>query len=138
MCQASPGPRCFNDSNKRMAKLNAKLEKTQADLDVARKGLDDAAKASNFNAYSKAKKQVTLLEKKVEQVSTDIRHTQRDIDSTLTGRKAIEKAMASASTKSELNALDIRRRTAEALRFNREHALALKENGQVPAIRFAS
>ena len=138
MCQAQPGPRCYNDSNKKLVKLNAKLTKAEGELADAQKQLAAAARKSDFNAYSKLRKTVSVLEEKAETLRTTCRHTQRDVDSTLTGRKAIESAIQTAASKQELDQLDIRRRTAEALRFNREHALALQERAYVPAIRFAS
>ena len=138
MCQALPGPRCFNDSSKKLTKQHEKLNKAEGDLQAAQKQLAVVARKQDITAYSKIRKTVTVLEDKVNTMRVECRHTQRDVDSTLTGRKALETSTLSAGTKAELDELDIRRRTAEALRFNREHALALKERGYVPAIRFAS
>jgi len=137
MCQALPGPRCFNDSSKKLTKQNAKLNKAESELSGAQNKLAAAARKSDFNGYAKLRKEVSVKESRVNELRTHCRHTQRDVDSTLTGRKEIEQAMNTATTKREIKELDIRRRTAEALRFNREHALALKERGYVPAIRFA-
>lgn len=136
MCQASPGPRCFNDSNKRMVKLQSKLSNYETELNSARKELIRVAKTQDFTGFSKIRGKVNVLEGKVNKYQTEIRHTQRDIDSTLSGRKVLEEAMKQARTKSELDALEVRRRTSDALRFNREHALDLKKSGFVPPIRF--
>lgn len=137
MCQAWPGPRCYNDSNKKLNKISVKLDAARGELGAAQKTLALAARKSDFNAYSKLRKQTADLQKKVETLEVAHRHTQRDVDSTLTGRKELDSAMRNASSKAELDLLDVRRRTAESLRFNREHALELEKSGYVPAIRFA-
>ena len=137
MCQKN-GIRCYNDSHKKVVKLTQKLGVAETNLKVAKNQLASAARKSDFNAFSKVRKNVTACEEKVATLTTAIRHTQRDVDSTLTGRRELEAAMAKAETKAEMDALDVRRRTGEAVRFTREHALSLTERNYVPPIRFAS
>lgn len=136
MCQAG-GVRCYNDSSKKLNKINTKLNSARAELDVAKKTMTASARKSDFNGYAKVRKQVETLQKKVEVLETDHRYVQRDVDGTLTGRKLLEKEYSVAKTASELEALDIRRRTADSLRYNREHAFQLIKTGYVPAIRFS-
>jgi hypothetical protein len=138
MCQAG-GVRCYNDSSKKLTKITEKLTKANSELAAAQKMLSAAAKGNkpDFNTYAKIRKTTGVLEKKIEVLKTDLRYTQRDVDSTLTGRKLIEEEIKNASSSSELDTLDIRRRTAEGIRYNRSHAFDLKKSGYVPAIRFA-
>lgn len=138
MCQLSPGPRCHNDSIKKLDKLKVKLVDAETALQGAHANLSAAERSKDFNLYSKSRKAVSALEVKVEGLISEVRYTQRDVDSTLTGRKHLDEAVTKATTKSELKELDIRRRTGESIRYAREHALQLKQSGYVPAIRFNS
>jgi chromosome segregation ATPase len=137
MCQPH-GARCYNDSSKKLDKINAKLTTARGELAAAKKAMDDSARKSDFRSYAQTRKQFDNLQKKVETYETDVRHTQRDVDSTRTGRKLLTEATKNARTKEELKALDIRRRTAETIRFSREHAGELKQSGYQSPIRFAS
>lgn len=138
MCQASPGPRCFNDSSKRVTTLTKKLSVINLQVAKAEETLTIAASKKDFTAYANARKNVTELKDKATELSTKIRHTQRDIDSTLTGRRALDSALSEATTSSEIREIEQRQRAGEAIRFSREHALMLKQEGRLPAIKFAS
>jgi len=126
MCQKN-GARCYNDSSKKLGKIQAKLTSAKSELAAAQK--------SDFRAYSKHRNTVASLEKKVEGLATSLRHTQRDVDSTRTGRKLLAEQIYNAKTPEQLRELDVRRRTAEGIRFSREHAGELIESGYQPAIR---
>lgn len=138
MCQASPGPRCFNDSSKRVATLSNKLSNVSDQIRSAKTEMNKAATAKDFNAYAAARKNVTELETKATVLTTQIRHTQRDIDSTLTGRRQLDSELASATTSSAIKSIEQRQRAGDAIRFSREHALMLKQEARMPAIKFAS
>jgi chromosome segregation ATPase len=137
MCQPH-GARCYNDSSKKLDKINAKLTTARGELSAAQGVLADSARKSDFRSYAKTRKQIDGLQKKVDSYETDLRHTQRDVDSTRTGRKMLAEEIKNARTKEDLKALDVRRRTAEGIRFSREHAGELKKSGYQSPIRFAS
>ncbi len=136
MCYESPGPRCYNDSNKTLIKKQAKLDHIKSEIRDAEKLLEDAAKKSNFTEFAKLRKTINVLNAKKFELETDIRYTQRDVDSTKTGMKMLDDQMAEATSKSELKVLDNRRKAAQGLRYAREHALQLKKSGLVPVINF--
>jgi len=134
MCQKN-GARCYNDSSKKLGKIQAKLTSAKSELAAAQKSQTIAGSKADFRAYSKHRNTVASLEKKVEGLATSLRHTQRDVDSTRTGRKLLAEQIYNAKTPEQLRELDVRRRTAEGIRFSREHAGELIESGYQPAIR---
>lgn len=137
MCQKN-GARCYNDSSKKLNKLTDKLNAANSELAAAQKALSVAGRKTDFRAFSKFKKQISNLEKKQEELTTEIRHTQRDVDSTRTGRKLLAEEIYNAKTPEKQRELDIRRRTAEGIRCAREHAGELAESGYQPAIRLVA
>lgn len=139
MCQ-SHGTRCYNDSNKKLVKLTAKLVSAQSELTLAQKQLIAASRKSDFdfNQYAKLRKSITAFTAKKVKLQEDVCHVQRDVDGTLTGRKQLEQLRLSATTKKEIDELDVRRRTASSNRLARERSRVIFENGYTPAIRFAA
>jgi chromosome segregation ATPase len=136
MCYESPGPRCYNDSNKKLIRLTAKLDLTAKEIKQAEKLLSEHASKNNYNGYEKVRRTLNSLKARHESLETEVRYVQRDLDSTKTGMKKLEQEIAQATTKSAIKKLDDRRRAAKGLRYQREHALELKKSGATPVINF--
>lgn len=136
MCYESPGPRCFNDSNKKLIKIQAKLERVERDNETANKLLASHAQDGNYAEFARVRKTISTLESRKRDFEVEIRYVQRDVDSTMTGMKKLEEDMKQANTKSEIVSLDNRRRAAQGLRYQRDHALKIKKSGAPPAINF--
>jgi hypothetical protein len=138
MCQAAPGPRCYNDTSKVLRTRSNKIASLDAKLVDANKALAAAMSSSmNFTAYGRASKSVKDLTAKRDALVTERRHDRRDAYGTKTGAKKLAQRIKNASTETEAESLRKLGVQAEALRFSREHALSRKREGYVPAIRFA-
>ena len=139
MCQAH-GTRCYSDSNAKLTKLNAKLASAQGELSHAKKDLRIAGRNPdlNFNQYTKLRKKITVLKAKAAKLQEQANHAQRDVDGTRTGIKNLERLALEAKTKKEIDALDIRRRTAASQRSVYEHQHEQYKSGYNSAISFAN
>lgn len=135
MCQAKPGPRCYADSSKRLKTLSARVSKAEQKLDAARTAMTEAGRREDFAAYAKAKKAAETAEKAVAPLRAELRHTQRDVDSTKTGRRHLDEKIQSATSKTELTALENRKAAGEILYAWRENALSHAQDGYQPVIR---
>jgi hypothetical protein len=137
MCQAAPGPRCFNDTSKVLRTRTSKITVTREKLAGANAALESAMRDSNFASYARCRKNVSDLDSKLSELITIRRYDRRDAYGTKTGSKKLAQRIQNASTDVEAEALRRLAVQAEALRFSREHALAKKRAGYVPVIRFA-
>jgi chromosome segregation ATPase len=135
MCQAQPGPRCYNDSSRKLGQLEKRIAKYVGERDDLDKRL---AKAVSENKTSEAKKlseSRTKIINRLEAVSTELRHTQRDVDGTLTGRRHLTDEISKASDPNTITELETRLKTGQGQRFAREHALARINSGKPAPIR---
>lgn len=138
MCEAAPGLRCSYDTQKKVDTLTTRVGEVDDQLSAARKELKVASVSNDFTAYQKAKKVTLKLQARRNGLTTKLRHAQRDLDGTKTGRKKLEAEMAAASSEAEVAELRNRLRASEALRLCRTTALDIKQTeGYVPALRFA-
>lgn len=138
MCQAKPGPRCYADSSKRLKTLAARVETAEGKRDAAVSKMKDASRARDLVAFSKARREKERAEKALKPLRDELRHTQRDVDSTKTGRRELDDQILEASSKDELKTLENRKAAAELLYAWRENALQIKQEGYQPVIRIAS
>lgn len=138
MCDTYPGLRCSYDTQKKVDTLTTRIGEVDDQLSAARKDLKAASASTDFTAYQKAKKVAVKLQSRRSVLVTKLRHAQRDLDGTKTGRKKLEAEMAAASSDAEVSELRARLRASEALRLCRTTALEIKQTeGYVPALRFA-
>lgn len=135
MCQASPGPRCFNDSNKRLGKLKTHVESLSSELTRVNEALTVATKAGNASEVKKLSDRKVVVSGKLNSLTIEVRHTQRDVDGTLTGRKELAAALESARDVKVINELQVRLRAGAALRMARESALEWATSGRPAPIR---
>lgn len=135
MCKK--GSRCWSDTSARKASLEKRLSKSRASLKAVRAQKTQASNAGDFTAFAKHRKQEETLISRVATVTTELRHNQRDMDGTKTGRKQLETQLAQASTLKERNELQNRIAAAEALRFARQYAYEQETSPRIPLLRIA-
>lgn len=136
MCQAAPGPRCYYDTSKVLRTRQGKIDATRVKLTAASSSLEKAMQKSDFSAYSRHKQTVEKLSLHLKDLITTRRYDRRDAYGTKTGAKKLALRIKNAPTDIEAEQLRKLAVQAEALRFSREHALAMKKAGYVPAIRW--
>lgn len=135
MCRK--GSRCWSDTSARKESLDNRVTKAKGKLKTVRANKTKASKAGDFNAYSKFRKQEELLSSRVEKLNTEVRHNQRDMDGTKTGRNMLEAQLAQVTDPKERKELEGRLAAASALRFAREYAYEQEVNPRVPLLRIA-
>lgn len=135
MCRK--GSRCWSDTSARKASLDNRVMKAKAKLKTVRSNKTKASQAGDFNAYSKFRKQEELLSSRVEKLTTEVRHNQRDMDGTKTGRNMLETQLAQTGPSKERRELENRLAAASALRFAREYAYEQEVNPRIPLLRIA-
>lgn len=135
MCQPSPGPRCFKDSSVKLSKLQDKAATISARNAEVQAKLDDARKSGNAREVQKLSTTLKEGTARYEDLEKQIRHTQRDVDGTRTGQRALKEQLEEAGNTPEARELIARLHAAEALRFARTHALELANSGRPPMIR---
>lgn len=138
MCQAKPGPRCYADSSKKLNTLAARVTAAEEKRDAAKKSMLTASRNKDLTAFSKARREHDRAEKALVPLKDEFRHTQRDVDSTKTGKRLLEAQMLEASSKTELSALENRKAASELLHSWRVTAAGYVADGYQPAIRFAA
>lgn len=138
MCQAAPGPRCFNDSSRKLKQLVNRRDKISKEITVANTALIEAhnsgAKASEIKKLMEHKR---VLVSRLEAVELEVRHTQRDVDGTLTGRRNLMDELEKTHDPKAIENLEVRLRAGAALRLARETALEYASSGRPAPIRFA-
>jgi regulator of replication initiation timing len=137
MCQAQPGPRCYNDSSRRLGQLEKRVGKYVAECDDLEKSISKAVSENKASEVKKLSERKTAVTNRLETVKTELRHTQRDVDGTLTGRRKLNDEIASASDPALITELETRLKTGQGQRFAREHALERLNSGKPAPIRFA-
>lgn len=135
MCRK--GSRCWSDTSARKVSLDNRVMKAKTKLKNVRSNKTKASKAGDFNAYSKFRKQEELLSSRVEKLTTEVRHNQRDMDGTKTGRNMLETQLAQVADVKERKELEGRLAAASALRFAREYAYEQEINPRIPLLRIA-
>lgn len=135
MCRK--GSRCWSDTSARKESLDNRVMTAKTKLKNVRSNKTKASKAGDFNAYSKFRKQEELLSSRVEKLNTEIRHNQRDMDGTKTGRNILEAQLAEVTNPKERKELESRLAAASALRFAREYAYEQEVHPRVPLLRIA-
>jgi predicted nucleic acid-binding Zn-ribbon protein len=135
MCKK--GSRCWSDTSARKVSLDNRVTKAKASLKTVRANKTKASKEGNFNAFSKFRKQEETLVSRVESLNKEIRHNQRDMDGTKTGRNQVEEQLAHVSDPKERKELEGRLAAASALRFARQYAYEQDVNPRIPLLRIA-
>jgi predicted nucleic acid-binding Zn-ribbon protein len=135
MCKK--GSRCWSDTSARKVSLDNRVTKAKAKLKTCRVNKTKASKAGDFNAYAKFRKQEEVLLSRVENLNKEIRHNQRDMDGTKTGRNQLEEQLARVTDPKERKELEGRLAAAAALRFARQYAYEQEVNPRVPLLRIA-
>lgn len=131
------GSRCWSDTKARHVSLENRMSKTIKSLKSVQENQTKASKAGDFTAYSKHRKQAEALSSRVENLNTQLRHNQRDMDGTKTGRKKLEAEIAQTGDPAERDKLTNRIAAADALRFAREYAYEQETNPRTPLLRIA-
>jgi hypothetical protein len=135
MC--TKGSRCYSDTKAKQVSLENRVKKARTSLKAVRASKNKASGAGDFNAFSKFRKQEEALLSRVENLNTQMRHNQRDIDGTKTGRKQLEAQLSQTGDPKARKDLTDRLAAAEALRFAREYAYEQETNPRVPLLRIA-
>lgn len=135
MCKK--GSRCFSDTNARKVSLEKRVAKNKAELKSVRANKTKASNAGNFTAFSKFRKQEEALLSRAEKLNKELRHNQRDLDGTKTGRAQLEEQLAQTTDVRERKELQTRLAAAAALRFARQYAYEQEVNPRVPLLRIA-
>lgn len=138
MCQAAPGPRCWSDSKKKDTSLTSRLTKAEEALTTNRTEARKAARGGDLTAFAKLRKEEEKLVVKVNNLRTDVRHNQRDMDGTKTGMRKLDEQIALCETEQERSELLQRKQNAEAARFARSHALETLQSKRKPLLRIAA
>lgn len=137
MCQPSPGPRCFKDSSVKLSRLQDKASLLRSrNAEVASK-LGEARKAGNAREVSRLSAALHDGEQRVNGLETQIRHTQRDVDGTRTGQRALQSELEATDDAVKAKEIQARLSASEALRVARKHALDIATSGRPPMIRIA-
>lgn len=137
MCQPSPGPRCFKDSSVKLSKLQDKAATISARNAEVEAKLTDARKSGNAREVQRLSTALHEGKQREESLNTQIRHTQRDVDGTRTGQRALQQEIEETADSTKVRELQARLSASEALRFARKHALELATSGRPPMIRIA-
>jgi hypothetical protein len=138
MCQISPGPRCWSDSNATARSLTKRLTRAEKDLEANRSAAKNAAGAQDFARFARLRKAEEKLVVKVNDLRREVRHNQRDIDGTKTGLRNLDAMIATCDNADHVRELENRKAQAEALRFQRAHALETKTANRLPVLRIAA
>jgi chromosome segregation ATPase len=138
MCQVSPGPRCWSDSNATARSLQQRLKTAEGKLTSVRSEKNKAASDGDLTRFGKFRKEEEKLVVRVNDLRRDVRHNQRDIDGTKTGLRKLDEAIAVCEDPKQLRELEARRAQAEAIRVARSHALATLTSGVRPMLRIAA
>lgn len=132
------GSRCWSDTKAKHVSLEKRMQKAKSSLKSVRDSITNASKAGDFTAYSKLRKQEESVTSRIQNLNTQLRHNQRDMDGTKTGRKKLEAQIAQTGDAKERKQLTDRLAAAEALRFAREYAYQQEANPRTPLLRIAS
>lgn len=135
MCQADPGPRCYADSSKRLARTEVKLTRVSASLASCNAEMTAAASKKDFTGYAKAKKRADGFKAQVADLEHKVLSIQRDVDGTKTGARLLKEAMANATSNEELRSLQNREKAAGSRRLGRTHALYRIQSDYKPLMR---
>lgn len=135
MCQPSPGPRCFKDSSMKLSKLQDKAATVSARNAEVEAKLSDARKSGNAREVQRLSATLHEGKQREESLTTQIRHTQRDVDGTRTGQRVLRDELEETTDPKVARELQARLSAAEALRFARKHALELATSERLPMIR---
>jgi hypothetical protein len=138
MCQAKPGPRCWSDSKKKDASLTGRLTTAEKALTTNRTKAREAAQGGDLTAFARLRKEEEKLVVKVNNLRTEVRHNQRDMDGTKTGLRKIDEQIALCENEKERTELLQRKQHAEAARFARSHALETIQSNRKPLLRIAA
>lgn len=131
------GSRCWSDTKAKHVSLENRVRKSMESLKSVQENQTKASKAGDFTAYSKYRKQGEALSSRIENLNTQLRHNQRDMDGTKTGRRKLEAQIAQTGDPKERDKLTNRIAAAEALRFAREYAYQQETNPRTPLLRIA-
>lgn len=135
MCQK--GSRCYSDTKARKQSLEKRVSKNKTNLKSIRANKVKASNAGDFNAFAKFRKQEEVALSRLSSLKKELRHNQRDMDGTKTGRRELEAKLADTSDAKERQELKNRIASAEALRFARQYAYEQETNPRVPLLRIA-
>lgn len=140
MCQAAPGPRCYNDSNRKLSQLENRGKKLKKDIETIDAAIKTASGSEGvkLSQIRKLTEQKKALASRLTSIETEYRHTQRDVDGTLTGRRVLQEQINKTNDPNKVEALEVRLRAGAALRFARETALEWSTSGRPAPIRLIS
>jgi flagellar biosynthesis/type III secretory pathway chaperone len=137
MCQRKGhGPRCYSDSSSSLDTVTKHIEKTRTLLEETATVLTSCPEGSKKHGSVVERKQA--FETKLRTLEKKRRSVLRELDSTKTGRKQLNEALANARVGSaEWRELDLRRRNAEAASVQQESLFDFTKTGRKPVIRFS-
>lgn len=138
MCQAAPGPRCYNDSSRKLSQLKNRVIKLKDENTKLELAISSAQAANNSSEVKKLTDRKSMLTSKVTGLETEIRHVQRDVDGTLTGRRHLQDELETARDPKAIREIEIRLRAGAALRHARETALDWASSNRPAPIRLVS
>jgi len=136
MC--SPQGRCYSDSHSKAQSLRSRIAKNYDKLADNTKKLQAALTAKSFATYEKLRSVRERIIGWIKDLTRELRYVQRDIDGTKKGRKLIEEEMAATNDPKVVEALQVRIKQAEAMRFQRQHAFQYVAEHRTPLLRIAA
>ena len=135
MCKK--GSRCWSDTSAKKVSLDNRAKKVKTQLKTIRANKTKASNSGDFNAFSKFRKQEEALRSRLDGLNKEIRHNQRDMDGTKTGRVKLEEQLSQTTDPKQRKELENRLSSAAALRFARQYAYEQEQNPRVPLLRIA-